>query len=163
VLTVSNFVTTGQPSSTQLAFLLDGLYNPYNFTALSLQVKTLTANLLYAIDEKSMTFQARTETTLSTAKLAASDTTVQEYAIYSIEFTNPIPLGMGTLFTLVFPSEDYGVFDSRLTTVQGFGLFGSLKTLKYVSDSSQRSIKILNGLDSYRAAGITGKIIIQLI
>lgn len=134
-------------------------------TGLPVTLRTLTASQLGTIDEKVLLFQATEATSiaLSTAKVSTSDDTVQEYASYNVEFVNPIPLSVGTLFTLVYPSDDYGTFDSRLTTVQGFGLFGSLRTLKYVSDSSQRSIKILNGIESYRQAGVSGKIIIQLI
>ncbi|TNV87804.1 hypothetical protein FGO68_gene12389 [Halteria grandinella] len=139
-LTIPTLVTSPQPPGTELSLLLDGIYNPYNFTALQVSLRTMTGEG-GVIDERVVGFAASegTEVAASTAKVSTSDDTVQEYASYNIEFVNPIPLSVGTLFTLVFPSDDYGTFDSRLTTVQGFGLFGSLRTLKYVSDSSQRS------------------------
>jgi hypothetical protein len=97
----------------------------------------------------------------STVVIAASNSTVQEYAVFSIDFQCPIPLSAGTIITVVFPANDFSFDSSRLTQVQGFGLFGSLSDLRFAMDESQRSIKISNGIESYRQANITGKIIIS--
>jgi hypothetical protein len=40
--------------------------------------------------------------------------------------------------------------------VSGFGLFGAYEDLAFVMDPSQMSIKIIDGIQSYRQAGIQG-------
>jgi hypothetical protein len=72
---------------------------------------------------------------------------VQEYATFNLDFSTPIPLKAGSSCTVVFDATDFTFESSRLTSVQGFGLFGSLRTLQYTMDESQRSIKIISGIE----------------
>ena len=61
-------------------------------------------------------------------KIHATNSTVQEYATFNIDFSTPIPLKAGSSCTVVFDASDFTFESSRLTSVQGFGLFGSLRT-----------------------------------
>ena len=72
----------------------------------------------------------------NTVVISASNQTVQEYAVFSIDFQCPIPLSSGSMITVVFPANDFQFDSSRLTQVQGFGLFGSLRDLRYALDES---------------------------
>jgi hypothetical protein len=67
------------------------------------------------------------------------------------------------MITVVFPPTDFTFESSKLTQVQGFGLFGSLRELQFSMDESQRSLKIINGIEGYRQANITGKVIINMV
>ena len=86
----------------------------------------------------------------STVRISATNQTVQEFSTFNIEFATPIPLKAGSSVTIGFDPSDFTFDSSRLTQVQGFGLFGSLRTMQYTMDESSRTIKILNGIESYR-------------
>lgn len=115
------------------------------------------------IDKGTISFAASTPATIlsSTAKTVTDVSTVQEFSKFRLEFNNPVPLNAGTTVTVVFPSQFS--FSQQLAQVEGFGLFGSIKKLSYVSESNSLSVKMTSGIDSYKQAGITAILIFSQV
>jgi len=94
--------------------------------------------------------------------VSADDPSVSEVTSFNMEFINPIPLNIGCIVTITFPNQ-FTISTSVLTSVTGWGLFGSVRELYPVIDENTRTIRITDGCRTYKSAGLNAKMVFSSI
>ncbi|CDW75779.1 UNKNOWN [Stylonychia lemnae] len=160
-LTLTNGFPTGQVSGTVIQFQISSVRNALSYAGVTIQIRSLNQAGTGVIEQGTIKFTPTSSATIPAAQATTSAdiTTVQELSNFRLEFQSPVPLNAGTIVSVVFPVQFS--FEQRLTEVQGFGLFGSIKSLTFSSDNL--SVKITSGIDSYKAAAVPGVLIFKQI
>jgi hypothetical protein len=65
-----------------------------------------------------------------------------------LNFPSPVPLDIGCIITLKFPAE-ITLTAALLTKIEGYGLFGAVKTLTGTLTTATNTFTITNGCPVY--------------
>jgi len=56
----------------------------------------------------------------------------------------PVPIQSGCIINIALPFPEYDLTNNDISDVQGYGLFGALRSLSYQIDTVLNAIKITN-------------------
>ena len=102
------------------------------------------------IDNGDLTLQIGTAATISSGSSEADgDDIVNELATIDLTFAIPVPLDIGCLMYITFPTE-MQISTTNLVEVNGFGLFGAKTSIPLSIDTTNNIFTITNACTVYR-------------
>lgn len=107
-LTITNILPNGLTViDTEMIIEIDSFYNPFSMTERLFFTTISTVSLLdgksYSVQEGYTSFQATKPTSISSVEISSSDSTVQEYVTFTIEFRPDVDILSGATAMVQFP------------------------------------------------------------
>ena len=137
-------------ASTVCMFNVTSIRNPISTAAKTgISLTTLSSDG-GSIDSGSLSLQVSTAATISSGTAVADGSnTVSELATIDLTFSIPVPLDIGCIIQITFPS-DMQITTTDLTEVNGLGLFGSKTPIPLNIDTANNIFTVNNACTIYR-------------
>ena len=151
ILTISNATLSEIAAGSTISFSVNNFYNPISTATYSGFSAETSDSSDGSIDSGSATLRVMTPAAVYSTTFQANDTTtVQELAVFKVQFFVPVPLDSGCVIDVTYPS-DFTISRNNLRSVQGVGLFGESRTLTGSLNTGNNTYTITDGCNSYVA------------
>eukprot|EP00347_Sterkiella_histriomuscorum_P020795 403336432 len=132
-----------------LSIGINGLKNPIS-TLLKSQLTVMTTDKNFGeIDKGTITISATKPSDIMNATLTAQNPKVQEVTNYTLQFRVKVPMYAGCQITISLPWPDYDLNVDSIQGIQGFGLFGAIRSLNYQINSKLNTITLIDACKTY--------------
>ena len=151
ILNISNTNPSSNiTANTVCTFTVTSIRNPISTAAKTgISLTTLSSDG-GSIDSGSLSLTVSTAATISSGTAVADgNNTVSELATIDLTFSIPVPLDIGCVINITFPSE-MQLSTTNLKQVTGFGLFGSATNLSLEIDTANNIFTVNSACDVYR-------------
>ena len=149
VLTISDAVPSDVAAGSLVSFSITNFLNPISTSTYSGYTVSTADSNDGLINTGTTTIRVTDSAAVYDTTMESNDTTtVQELAVFRIQFFVPVPLNTGCILDVVFP-DDFQLSASNLTNVQGIGLFGGSRALTGSVNTGNNTYTISNGCTSY--------------
>lgn len=163
-LTITKALPSGSASADlDLAIEIGKLRNPLSLAArhfpASLSAQGARApSKLFSIESGTVSWKATKPTTIERVSVTSTDTTVQEYVAYTIQFRPTVDIEAGAYVLVQFPSggaSSVYAFDNKLDSMStSSGLFGSRRDgVAFNTEAANLKIETKLGTATFRVQG----------
>ena len=172
-LTISGAIPSGSSANVEMQIEIDSMFNPLSLSdrqfMTQLAVISKVDEQAYAIQEGFTHFAAREPTSISSVEISADETTVKEYAEYTVKFQPDVEIEAGAFVMIQFPlsndlgQEVYG-FDNNLNSMTTIGgLFGSRQDgVEFSTDRENLKIETKTGTQRYSTVSVATIIVSKI-